>query len=392
LLHLPSSNPLATCHISWAGGSRSDPAHARGRCRVLASLLPTTAPKDLRARAAALVDEGALYGYCDDALSGISLTAPARRLCRELKVLASIALRPAFTQDQVDAAGRAVAEDAAHPSSSWLQAAERQLRRKLLRTERLADSFTVDGLRSAHRQLATADNTLVVVAGDSIDDGDLEHLAELFSGALGGHRPKRVATPRRSEGVVLTDVEHGGWVGVGQSLHGATDAAPAALEVLQAVLVGPASAQASGRLVEGLRHGAQTYDVRCLHQPGSLFAILAAAEPASHRRVLDRISRELLRLSAGELPRRQLLSAQKQLVLQYALLTESPRHLTYFASRWIHATGALESWADLASSLAAVDADAVARVARRLVQAHAASAELPRPTNGPGVNDAPASR
>lgn len=283
--------PLAQVNLLVQAGTGDDPADKFGLASFTAEMLDEGAGGRSALEIADAVDYlGANLGaIATPDASAVRLNVPASRLAQALPIMADVALRPTFPQQDLDRireerlTALLQAEDdpqtiASLAFSRIVFGPKNRYGTGQIGTPFTLKGFTADDLRRFHSAHYTPGNVALVVVGDVKADAVLPLLDEHF-GNWKGTAPKRVpvpAAPQLTKGQIYIVDKPGaaqsqiriGWVGVPRSTPDYFT-----LQVLNTILGGSFSSRLNQNLREqhGYAYGAgSTFDMRL--SPGPFYA------------------------------------------------------------------------------------------------------------------------
>ncbi len=284
--------PLVQVNLLVTAGSHDDPAGKFGVASLTAAMLDEGAGSRSALQIADDVEFlGAVLSTTSsfDA-SGVRLNVPRTRLQDALPIMADVALRPTFPQDELDRLRQerltALLQAKDDPASVGPLAFNRILYgpahrygTSALGTDATLEAFTTMDLRAFHGSMYRPAGATLIVAGDVTADGVMPELEKHFGSWGGGASAAARATvpqapqPARSQ-IVIVDMPGAaqsviriGWVGAPRSTPDYF-----ALQVLNTVLGGSFTSRLNQNLRErnGYAYGASSgFDMRLSAGPFS---------------------------------------------------------------------------------------------------------------------------
>jgi zinc protease len=401
LLVLPSPNPLAACQVLGIGGPLAEDGETNGVCSLMARLLPACLPSEEERRELAgyRTASGAdFFAFCDESSFGVSLSVAERDLRAGLGLLASMVVRPAFTDELVEPERDGTAAWLRKMALQWQPDVQARLKRLLFaghpygmqeigRPDSLARLVTAD-VAACHARVCVGGNLAVVVTGRVPPPETGERLAELFAAVPAGELAMagsvKIAEPRGTRPRVSAETHPRGHGALALGFSGVAWEAESwwALEMLKSLLVGPQSDVVTGRLIKSLRAQGTAYSVSVVNQPGpgeGYFAVLAAFAPEREEQVIAVIERELERLREGAVAPRELDHCRKLYLLHHLRQYESPRQQAYNAGRFLLFSPPEGDWGRWTEQLLDLTLDDVVAVARRVFRGEARGLVVLRP-------------
>ncbi|MFL6196616.1 MAG: M16 family metallopeptidase [Thermoanaerobaculia bacterium] len=404
LLVLPTTNPQVCAQVLAFGGLLFEPAEAGGLDSLLSGLLPASLPEDLAAGLKSCQGMGARFlPFSDESFTGLSFLLDSGDPLPGLRLLAAMALRPDFREEELEKQRRDTLAWLAEPRLTWSVEALRQLRRFLYPghpygrdeegTPASLARLSLRDIAACHRRLFVGGGLAVVVAGAMDADRVFDELGSLFAAAPSGPRPVPAACgspePRIDGASVPWRRRHGG-LALGFSGVPWEAETWAAVELIRTLLAGPRSNLVTGRLLRAVRDRGAAYQVQILDQTGcgeGYLGILAACGPDKQAPLAGLIDAELERLRDGAVPEPELDRCRRQAVLQRRLDADSPRLQSYTAGRHLLLAGESGSWRRAIEDLRAVSAGDIAAAAGRFLRKDAQGTVLLRPWNTAGRDD-----
>jgi predicted Zn-dependent peptidase len=398
LLILPTTSAESSCQVLWKGGVLAETWETNGLCSLMARILPSSLPGDLRPKLAQYrrSSDADFFAFCDENFFGVSLTARERDFEAGLELLSVMAARPAFAGEAVEDERRRTAEWVSAPPAAWLPKLQAHLKQRLYRRHpyRMSEigrpdslaRLTLDDVASCHRRTCVGENTVVVVTGRGLSADLRDRLASLFeaippgafSDPYGAGEDDGIAP----DTVVVSSPWGFGAVAVGYRGVAWEPETWGAFELLKALLVGPENNSVRGRLMRAMRGEASAYSAQCFNQAGfgeGYFAILAAYDPGKEEAAVGVARREIERLHAGDIAAREMEHCRKLYLLQHLRQYESARANAYGAGRHMLFSSRPGSWTMIPEQLRQITVDDVASAARRVFCDQRRSEVLLRP-------------
>jgi predicted Zn-dependent peptidase len=287
--------PVAQVTLLVQGGSADDPAGKYGVANLMASMLVEGAGTQSSLAIADAIDFlGAnLSASAGIDSTGVRLHVPVARLADALPVMADVALRPTFPNEELERLRQQrltsllQARDdpstiAALAFSRVLFGPEHRFGISTMGTASTIKSFTSEDLRSFYATLFKPENATLIVVGDIAPDKVLPLLEKHFggwqaSGTSGARQPLREVTQPSARTVYVVDKPNApqsqiriGWIGVPRSTP---DYFP--ILVMNTILGGAFSSRLNLNLREkhGYTYGATSnFDMRVAAGPFSAAA------------------------------------------------------------------------------------------------------------------------
>jgi zinc protease len=284
--------PVVQVNLVVQAGSGDDPADRFGLASLTAAMLDEGAGQRSALEIADAIEfvGGSLATNNSLDASAIRLNVPVERLEDALPVMADVALRPTFPEDELNRLRQeritALIQARDEPESIAPQAFARLLYGPMHRygtgatgTERTLKAMTTADLKTFHASYYQPANSALVVVGDIRPDAATAQLEKQFGtwkGATGAKRVAVATAPQRPTGEIVIVDKPGaeqsqiriGWIGVGRDTPDHF-----VLQVLNTILGGSFTSRLNQNLREknGYAYGAGSrFDMRLA--PGPFFA------------------------------------------------------------------------------------------------------------------------
>jgi predicted Zn-dependent peptidase len=363
-------------------GSRDESRRLAGASHFLEHLLFKGTPTRTAAEIAESVDAvgGDMNAFTTKEYTAFYVRVLGESLDLGLDILSDVMWDPAFRPDEVEAERQVIMEEILMHSDEPSDLVHDRLLeglfpghplgRDVLGDEESISAMQVDDIRSFHQLHYRPGNIVVAVAGTLDHDYVVDGISRRFCGTPGGAAPARGAPAAPTSPVVVTNrPTEQAHVVLGVPTFGRHDEDRFSLAVLDHVLGGGLSSRLFQEIRERRGLAYSVYSYRTTFADAGLLAVYAGTAPDRVHEVLERMVRELEKVTSEGVTEREVAVAKGHIRGETALsLEDSGARMSRVArSELLH--GEVMEVDDVLSRIEAVTAEDVNRVAARVLDA-----------------------